>query len=309
MSTCASRLAWMLRSEWLLVVSRPSPETDATGYFDEAGIHAQAPIIVVAGYLAREKDWNWLEEKWTDALRGTAYYHTTDIEHNPPSGLYEGWTRKEADELTDRIIPIAAKFKGQAYGVHMTASTWYAAAPFVKTYLPNQPHGVPYMALAKRAIEVILNGRASYQKDRIGFVFARNDWRQDLLDGYDDLKKIHPRAALMGPIAVDEMRDNPMLQAADFISWHYRRVTEIRKGFARPPLHRAVKQIFTPKRRDKFHYIPEKEFVAGIAGLFKQHGAEWNQEVFAHWLAMEQKRHERAGRAQQWRERGGKKSV
>ncbi len=308
MSTRASRLAWMLRSEWLIVVSRPSPsDTDATAYFDEAGIHAQAPIIVVAGYLARKTDWDWLEKKWKDALRGVAYYHTTDIEHNPPSNLYEGWTRQEADELTDRIIPIAARFKGRAYGVHMAASTWYAAAPLVKQYLPTQPHSVPYMALARRAIETILESRASYQKDQIGFVFARNDWRQDLLDGYDTLKTSSPRAALMGPIAVDEMRDNPMLQAADFISWHYRRITEIRRGFAKPPLHRAVKFLFNRSRRNQFRYVQDKEFIEEIAALFEKHGAEWNQKVLEKLLLMGRKKQERAERAQQWRERGGKK--
>jgi hypothetical protein len=280
------------------------PPSNPTGYFDEAGIHAQAPIIVVAGYLASIKDWEWLEKKWVEALKGVDCYHTTDIEVDPPKGLYEGWTRKEADELTDRIIAVAARFKGQAYGVHMTASTWYAAVPFVKTHLPTHPHSVPYMALAKRAIETVLDSR-KHQKEQIGFVFARNDWRQDLLDGYDQLKQIHNRAALMGPIAVDEMRDNPMLQAADLVSWHYRRVTEIRKGFAKPPFHRAVKQIF--ERRDRFHYIPEKEFVAEVARLFEKHGAEWNQQVFTHWVAMEQKKRERAERAEQWKERGGKK--
>ncbi len=105
-------------------------------------------------------------------------------------------------------------------------------------------------------------------------MFARNDWRQDLLDGYDILKKIHERREIMGPIAVDEMRDSPMLQAADFISWHYRRVTEIRKGFAKPPLHRAVKQKFTAKRHYQFYYIPEKEFIAEIADFYRKHGAE-----------------------------------
>jgi hypothetical protein len=288
----------MLRSEWLIVVSRPSPETAETAYFDEAGIHAQAPIIVVAGYLARKKDWDWLEEKWNDALKGVDCYHTTDIEHDPLSNLYKGWTRKEVDELTDRIVPIAAKFKGQAYGVHMAASTWHAAVPFVKTYLPTQPHSIPYMVLAKRAIEVILYSRGSHQKDQIGFVFARNDWRQDLLDGYDILKKIHERRALMGPIAVDDMQDNPMLQAADFISWHYRRVTEIRKGFAKPPLHRAVKQIFTPKRHDQFHYVPEKEFVAEIASFYREHGAEWNQQVMADMIEREKRRQERKERGE-----------
>jgi len=53
--------------------------------------------------------------------------------------------------------------------------------------------------------------------------------------------------------------------------------------------------------------VHDKEFVEEIAELFKKHGAEWNQKVLEKLLLMERKKQERAERAQQWRERGGKK--
>lgn len=39
------------------------------GYFDESGIHAQAPVIVVAGYVAPEQDWRRFEIKWKKILK------------------------------------------------------------------------------------------------------------------------------------------------------------------------------------------------------------------------------------------------
>jgi hypothetical protein len=245
--------------------------TDPTAFFDEAGIHSESEIIVVGGYLASA------------------------------GGLYKGWSRKDADELTDRIVPIAARFKGQAYGVHITAATWYAAVPFVKDFLPENPHSAPYLILAKRAIQTILDLRKSYQKQRIGFVFARNDWRQLLLDGYDVVKTEHPRNSLMGPIAVDDAKDNPMLQAADLFAWHYRHITEMRKGIIKPSLHRATRHLFNRRRDNVLRYISEKTFNAEIAAMFEKHGAEWNETVLLEMIHDEERRREKAERGKKWR--------
>jgi hypothetical protein len=130
---------------------------EPSGRFDEAGIHSQAPIIVVAGYLASAKDWAWLEDKWQKVLddfdKPVKCYHTKDIEADPPRGIYKDWTRADADRLTDLITPVATRFKGTPFGVHIKASSWYGAVPFVKEHLPERPHDAPYLILAKDAIE------------------------------------------------------------------------------------------------------------------------------------------------------------
>lgn len=200
----ALKLARLLRSRCLAVL-------EPSGYFDEAGIHSQSSIIVVAGYVARDRDWQWLEEKWTRVLReeGAAYYHTTDIEADPPRGIYKGWSRAEADHLTDRIVPIVERFKGRIYGVHILATAWYAAVPFMKQILPERPHDGPYLLLAKDCIEVVVDSQDKYFKEQIGFVFARNDYTNQLLAGYEIIKQVNPRSSLLGPLAIDEMPSNP----------------------------------------------------------------------------------------------------
>jgi hypothetical protein len=91
----------LTRSEVLTVL-------EPAGYFDEAGIHSQSLVIVVAGYVARDRDWRWLEGKWKKALNeeGATCYHTTDIEADPPRGIYKGRSRPKADRLTDRVVAI-----------------------------------------------------------------------------------------------------------------------------------------------------------------------------------------------------------
>jgi hypothetical protein len=231
-------LAWLLRSKVLAVLN-------LTGYFDEAGIHAQAPVIVVAGYVSPQRDWRRLEVKWKKVLdeEDANFYHTTDIEADPPRGIYKGWTRAKADRLTDRLVPIAARYAGRVYGVHILARVWYAAVPFVETLLPNRPHDAPYLLLAREWIDTVINTQDKDSTEQIGFVFADNEYRHQLLDGYEAVKNSNARPALLGPLAYDQMADNVMLQAADLIAWHYRRSTEIFKELRNEPYHRAVKSL------------------------------------------------------------------
>lgn len=48
--------------------------------------------------------------------------------------MYRGWSRKKVDRLTDRLVPLAVRYAGRAYGVHIEASSWYAAVSFVKQF-------------------------------------------------------------------------------------------------------------------------------------------------------------------------------
>jgi hypothetical protein len=279
-------------------------EVRPAGFFDEAGIHSQSSIIVVGGYVARDRDWRWLEDRWKTVLKeeGAAFYHTTDIEAEPPRGIYKDWSRAEADHLTDRIVDIGARFKGRAYGVHILASAWYAAVPFVRNFLPERPHDAPYLLLAKDCIEIVINSQPKESTERIALVFAQNDHTHLLSNGYEIVKQISPRPSLLGPLAIDEMANNVMLQAADLISWHYRHANEICKGFIKLPLHRAAPKLI--RRNDLFHFVPEGEFKQQVAELFKRHGAEWNERVLAKLEMQDKRRRERKARGESYR-RGG----
>jgi hypothetical protein len=294
-------LARMLRSR-VLAVARP------IGYFDEAGIHSQSLVIAVAGYVAPDRDWRRLEIKWNKVLKaeGAAFYHTTDIEADPPRGIYKGWSRAKADRLTDRIIPLAAEFNGRAYGVHIMASAWYRAVPFVKKFLPARAHDGPYLLLVKNCIESVIHAQSDGFKEQIGFVFARNDYSHQVLAGYEIMKQTGP--PLLGPVGIDDMPENAMLQAADLVAWHYRNAIEIRNGMRHQQIHRGATALLRPD--DLFKYISEEAFSIQTAALFRKHGPEWNQQVWAKMLEYERRRQERqrrglARRQDQSRRRGG----
>ena len=230
---------------------------ELNGYFDESGTHAQAPVIVVAGYLSPARDWRRFEIKWRKVLKeeDADYLHTADLEADPPRGIYEGWTRRKADHLSDRLVPLAVRYAGRPYGVHFLASAWYAAVPFVKEFLPDRSHDAPYKILAKACIEAVIRTQEASFAEQIAFGFENNDWSNALLAGYQIIKREHPRSSILGPLAIYDKYDpknpehsNVMLQAADLLAWHYRKFTEIRKGFVQATFHRAATQLF---RRDR----------------------------------------------------------
>jgi len=220
---------------------------DLNGHFDEAGTHAASNIVVVAGYVAPATEWKELERLWTEALReeNAALYHTTDIEAHPPRGIYKDWTRAKADRLTDRVVPIAAKYAGPGVGVHIATADWYAVVPFVKEQLPNRPHDVLFQILARACMELAVESLDSNLpvEEKLAFVFEENDFSNVTLEGYQSIKRNHPLSERFGGLAFTSKKDVIGLQAADLFAWHYRRVTEIRRGLRSDTVHRSVGQL------------------------------------------------------------------
>ncbi|MGO9604795.1 MAG: DUF3800 domain-containing protein [Candidatus Binataceae bacterium] len=219
---------------------------DLAGHFDEAGTHAASSVVVVAGYVAPASDWKELERLWLEALReeGAAFYHTTDIEAQPkPRGIYRDWTREKADRLTDKVVPIAAKYAGPGVGVHVLTKDWYELLPFVKERLPNEPHKVLFQMLARACMELVVESLAPDLpiKEKVAFVFEENDFSDVTLKGYRSIKDTHPRSERFGPLSFQpDKKEAPGIQTADLFAWHYRRLTEIRQGFRSEPVHRCV---------------------------------------------------------------------
>jgi hypothetical protein len=238
-------------------------------------------MIAVAGYVAPERDWRRLEIKWNKVLReeDAEFLHTTDLEANPPRGIYAGWSRRKADRLSDRLVPIAARYAGRPYGVRISADTWYSAVPFVKDYLPNRPHDVPYLILSKDCIEQVDSMESSFE-EKIAFVFECNDFSQALLKGYRVVKQVSPRPSLLGALAFDEKKGNPMLQAADLLAWHYRRVAELKEQsrLDANTVHRAVfKLLLHPQA--VLREVPKEIFCNQVADQFNKNGARWIKQV------------------------------
>ncbi len=61
-----------------------------TAYFDESGTHNNS-AIVVAGYIATDKQWVEFSQNWNDLLQdqGISHFHRTDLESLKKE--FRGW--------------------------------------------------------------------------------------------------------------------------------------------------------------------------------------------------------------------------
>ena len=294
----ARHLAWLFRSKVLGMFS-------LAGFFEESGIHSGSQIIVVAGYVSTEQDWRRLEIKWKKVLKkeNVAQYHTKDIEADPPRGIYEGWSRNRADKLTDKIVPIAAEYAGRACGVYIPAKAWIDAVPYAQL-LPEDSYWAAYYLLAQRCVEAFIEAHSKESSERVSFLFARNQYSAGLVSGFEIVRSVHPHADLIGIIGTDpDIVNNPMLQAADLIAWHYRRTVEIRRGFRDEAPHRACPLLFAASKKHIFHSIDEQNYRAQVAALIEKYRGEWSRVAWTKISEQDRKREERRKRGEEWKKR------
>lgn len=235
---------------------------DLWGYFDEGGTHAQSRVIVLAGHVRPASEWQPFEKDWKQILKeeGAPFYHTTDIEADPPRGIYKDWTRKQADCLTDRLAPLVANLANSAFGAVMQTKDWFAAADFLKHLLARKSHSLPYQILTKHMLGSVVEKVALElpRGERVAFVFEDNDWAGAVRDGYKLFQSSYSHSDRIRHIAFESNKSRcAALQAADMLAWHYRRLNEIRFCWRRQRPHRHAQSLFPKTENGKFQRATE----------------------------------------------------
>jgi hypothetical protein len=78
-----------------------------TAYMDESGTHKAAPMLIVAGYVARLGQWIRFNKKWAKLLRdnGLTYHHTVEMMNR--RGSYARWHERHGSRFIERATRIA----------------------------------------------------------------------------------------------------------------------------------------------------------------------------------------------------------
>ena len=86
---------------------------------DESGIHDDSPVVTVAAYIGRPRDWREWTKRWNVAKRPINIFHAVDAQ--TLHGEFEGWSESDRDEVVRRILPVIveANFPGIVIGIHM----------------------------------------------------------------------------------------------------------------------------------------------------------------------------------------------
>jgi hypothetical protein len=256
-------------------------------YLDESGTHDQAKIVVMAGFLASYGTWRKFEKRWQRVLNpdgGKRVFHATDCLGRDGHGDFDGWPKKERDDLVNGLIPVLKK--------HSRAS--FACAFSVQDYEEVVPEWIrrkwqhPYYVCMFTVLNAIYINRAKLPplgREKIAFVFARKPKFVGLLtDLYDSLKYSGVLFRdILGKMTADGTpEDDIPIQAADLFGYLVRTFHE-KDYFQRDSAHPRTIDLIN-RLKLKNHLLPDflnrdalRLFARTYAETYDEVGAwEWN---------------------------------
>jgi hypothetical protein len=151
-------------------------------YIDESGIHEGSPVVTVAAYLARPKQWAAFTSEWLRAIKPIKVYHAADAASC--HGEFEGWTPERVADLAKRALPIIPKYTANAVAAAIQMDDYNAA-------LQDKPHlksllGTPYGACLQWVLTILLRAKFEYgNREQIAFFHEQNDYKMDAMTVYD----------------------------------------------------------------------------------------------------------------------------
>jgi hypothetical protein len=206
-------------------------------FMDETGIHDDAEMVAVGGYLARPmawrdwtKDWNTHKRKVPPGRKPIKVFHSTDCANHKKE--FEGWTKEERDPYVAQLLPVIREHElaGIVIGVNLLA-----LAEAMRTH-PEllEMFGTPYTACFQWAISIIMDFATGHGRgERMAFVHETNAFKGEALKAFDYVEKyLNPRKIPM-TMAFGSKADYPPLQAADVLAYEGGKFLKNPKGTPR----------------------------------------------------------------------------
>jgi hypothetical protein len=191
-------------------------------YFDESG-DEDRPFVCMAGCVADGKDWEKFEKDWDDILvaYGVSQLHTAQLMCYQPQEEYAGWDRNRCDCFVNDLIPIVLR----------TVKLYIATGENMFEHeLTLSPKDDPYF----NCLLTCIDGAASYVaslggEEKVEMIFADHpEHSRRVRSLYPDVKACSGMYSRLASDMYGSPKDFLPLQAADLISWLYRRERERR---------------------------------------------------------------------------------
>lgn len=216
-------------------------------YIDESGIHEGSPVVTVAAYLARPKQWAAFTSEWLRAIKPIRVYHAADAANC--RGEFEGWTPQRVADLAKRVLPIIPKHTANAAAAAIQMDDYNAA-------LKNKPHlksllGTPYGACLQWVLSILLRAKAEYgNREQIAFFHEHNNYESEAHAVYNYVMKRWDIGAVSSFTFGSKQKYVP-LQAAD--TYAYEANKRLRNPSA--PNRRALDALVPDKTRASLKYF------------------------------------------------------
>jgi Protein of unknown function (DUF3800) len=185
-------------------------------YMDESGVHDGSPVVTVAAYVGRPRDWKNWTKKWNVAKRPIKVYHAADAQ--ALKGEFEGWSESDRDDVVKRVLPVIADsdLPGIVIGIQMDE---FRRAIAGKGDL-QQFLGEPYAACFQWVIQSIMFLQArTGNTERMAFVHESNDYRNHALEAFNYVQKFSNPNGTKLSIRFGDKSGYPPLQAADILAY------------------------------------------------------------------------------------------
>lgn len=205
--------------------------TDLICYGDESGIHDEAPVFVLAGWIAPEDEWAGFMPRWRDALRIAGHpegvpFHMTDF--GSSRRAFEGWSDDRRLGLITSLIDVIVgtnvfgcgmvvdRERARSLGV---GGEWFATEPYTASFPLFESH-------------CFSRGGAFFDAGpRISFVMDRQEVFGHAMKTTHDSRRgaPNPISEQMGSLEFRDSLGNPPLQAADLLAFEIRKEIEARR--------------------------------------------------------------------------------
>lgn len=185
-------------------------------YMDESGIHAGAPVVAVAAYLAKPATWRSWTKKWSAAKQPIKVYHAADCQNL--RGEFDGWTKEQRDQFVAKLLPIipAHKIAGMVIAIQMND---LGSALKGRKELADML-GNPYTCCFQWSVLSIVEFANKHGNgQRIKFVHETNDYKGETQKTFDYVRENHNPKGIKLNLAFGNKPENPPLQAADILAY------------------------------------------------------------------------------------------
>jgi hypothetical protein len=193
-------------------------------FMDETGVHDDAEMVAVGGYISRPKhwrawtkDWNIHKRRVPAARKPIKVFHATDCAACQEE--FAGWDpEKERDPYVAQLLPVipAHELAGIVIGVNLLA----LEAAFKGHPELEEMFGTPYTACFQWAISIIMEIATGRGKgERMAFVHEVNGYKGECFKAFEYVQKyLNPRNIPMS-LNFGSKEDHAPLQAADILAY------------------------------------------------------------------------------------------
>jgi hypothetical protein len=191
-------------------------------FLDETGVHDDAEMVAVGGYISAPKNWRAWTKNWNVHKRKVPIdrkpikvFHATDCANF--HGEFEGWTKEERDPFVSQLLPVmpAQPLAGIVIGVHLIE----LERAFRDHLELSEMFGTPYTACFQWAISIVMEIATEHgHGQRMAFIHEVNDYKGECLKAFEYVERyLNPRKIPM-TIGFGTKEQYPPLQAADILA-------------------------------------------------------------------------------------------